>query len=144
MESLAKQTRNSVAFQSNHRSHCSQHMSLQVHIKAVKMTSVKTQLPFQYYSLPFCEPDSKKVDRENLGEKLRGDRIQHTPYKVCGLESRGETERRPIQHTPYRVCGLESWGEFLLTEAFHCHGSKLHTRPYTTVVVFFPSSASPS
>ncbi|KNC76831.1 hypothetical protein SARC_10689, partial [Sphaeroforma arctica JP610] len=29
-------------------------------LKAVKMTSVKTQLPYPYYSLPFCDPETKK------------------------------------------------------------------------------------
>ena len=28
-----------------------------VEIKAVKMTSSKTQLPYEYYSLPMCKPD---------------------------------------------------------------------------------------
>ncbi|XP_057312241.1 transmembrane 9 superfamily member 4-like isoform X1 [Hydractinia symbiolongicarpus] len=49
-------------------------------IKAVKMTSVKTQLPFDYYSLPFCEPAEKHYVPENLGEILRGDRIVNTQY----------------------------------------------------------------
>ena len=29
-----------------------------VEIKAVKMTSSKTQLPYEYYSLPMCKPDT--------------------------------------------------------------------------------------
>ena len=28
-----------------------------VEIKAVKMTSSKTQLPYEYYSLPLCKPE---------------------------------------------------------------------------------------
>lgn len=28
-----------------------------VEIKAVKMTSSKTQLPYEYYSLPMCKPE---------------------------------------------------------------------------------------
>jgi len=31
--------------------------SEQVEIRAVKMTSSKTQLPYEYYSLPFCQPE---------------------------------------------------------------------------------------
>ena len=31
--------------------------SEQVEIRAVKMTSSKTQLPYEYYSLPFCKPE---------------------------------------------------------------------------------------
>lgn len=51
-------------------------------IQAVKMTSVKTQIPYDYYSLPFCEPKEKHYVPENLGEILRGDRIVNTGYVV--------------------------------------------------------------
>nr|CAB3267005.1 transmembrane 9 superfamily member 4 [Phallusia mammillata] len=51
-----------------------------VEIKAVKMTSSKTQLPYEYYSLPFCKPETVEYKTENLGEVLRGDRIVNTPY----------------------------------------------------------------
>ncbi|BFZ16301.1 hypothetical protein BsWGS_19341 [Bradybaena similaris] len=54
-----------------------------VEVKAVKLTSTKTQLPYEYYSLPFCTPnDGIHYKSENLGEVLRGDRIVNTPYKV--------------------------------------------------------------
>lgn len=53
-----------------------------VEIKAVKLTSVKAQLPYDYYSLPFCRPESINYKVENLGEVLRGDRIVNTDYKV--------------------------------------------------------------
>ena len=33
-----------------------------VEIKAVKMTSSKTQLPYEYYSLPMCKPEKVKND----------------------------------------------------------------------------------
>ena len=50
--------------------------SEQVEIRAVKMTSSKTQLPYEYYTLPFCLP-SEGVNYQslNLGEVLRGDRL---------------------------------------------------------------------
>lgn len=54
----------------------------QVEIKAVKMTSSKTQLPFEYYSLKFCRPEKMEYQSENLGEVLRGDRIVNTPYEA--------------------------------------------------------------
>ncbi|KAK9692731.1 Endomembrane protein 70 [Popillia japonica] len=56
----------------------------QIDVKAVKMTSVHTQLPYEYYSLPFCLPKngSFHYKSENLGEVLRGDRIVNTPYIV--------------------------------------------------------------
>ena len=38
--------------------------------QAVKMTSVKTQLPYEYYSLPFCKPKDGDVHYKtlNLGQ----------------------------------------------------------------------------
>ena len=40
-----------------------------IEIKAVKMTSSKTQLPYDYYSLPFCQPEGGPVyDGESLGK----------------------------------------------------------------------------
>ncbi|XP_078486667.1 transmembrane 9 superfamily member 4 [Ciona intestinalis] len=53
-----------------------------VEIKAVKLTSSKTQLPYEYYSLPFCKPTVVEYKTENLGEVLRGDRIVNTAYNV--------------------------------------------------------------
>jgi len=54
-----------------------------IEVKAVKMTSIHTQLPYEYYSLPFCQPKtSLQYKSENLGEVLRGDRIVNTPYEV--------------------------------------------------------------
>ena len=38
-------------------------------LQAVKMTSVKTQIPYEYYSLPFCKPsDGIEYRSENLGK----------------------------------------------------------------------------
>ena len=53
-------------------------------LKAVKLTSTKTQLPYEYYNLPIhCKPSGGVVYKsENLGEILRGDRIVNTGYKV--------------------------------------------------------------
>lgn len=55
-----------------------------IDVKAVKMTSTLTQLPYEYYSLPFCRPKKGAIvyKSENLGEVLRGDRIVNTPYEV--------------------------------------------------------------
>ena len=55
-----------------------------IDVKAVKMTSVHTQLPYEYYSLPFCLPKNGSFyyRSENLGEVLRGNRIVNTPYEV--------------------------------------------------------------
>jgi len=55
-----------------------------VEIKAVKMTSTKTQLPYDYYNIPVhCKPVvGTKYKSENLGEILRGDRIVNTNFNV--------------------------------------------------------------
>ncbi|KAI9125511.1 hypothetical protein K1719_002929 [Acacia pycnantha] len=49
-------------------------------VKVNKLTSTKTQLPYSYYSLPYCRPDRIVDSAENLGEVLRGDRIENSPY----------------------------------------------------------------
>lgn len=56
----------------------------EINVRAVKMTSTRTQLPYEYYSLQFCLPKNGTVwyKSENLGEVLRGDRIVNTPYEV--------------------------------------------------------------
>ncbi|KAK2979097.1 hypothetical protein RJ640_005848 [Escallonia rubra] len=51
-----------------------------LNVKVNKLTSTKTQLPYSYYSLPYCRPKSIVDSRENLGEVLRGDRIENSPY----------------------------------------------------------------
>ena len=32
-----------------------------IDVRAIKMTSSHTQLPFEYYSLPFCKPPSGEI-----------------------------------------------------------------------------------
>ncbi|MCD7465609.1 Transmembrane 9 super member 9 [Datura stramonium] len=49
-------------------------------VKVNKLTSTKTQLPYSFYSVPFCHPENIIDSRENLGEVLRGDRIENSPY----------------------------------------------------------------
>ena len=72
-------------------------------IKVNKLSSTKTQLPYDYYSLPFCKPPTIVNSAENLGEAslsraaqclwrstsrarytqvLRGDRIENSVYTV--------------------------------------------------------------
>lgn len=76
------------------------------------MTSSKTLLPVEYYRLPFCQPaHGPKMDNENLGEFLAGDRIESSPYllkmktemyceQVC-IANLGKVEQRGMQ--PNRV-----------------------------------------
>lgn len=51
-------------------------------MKVNKLTSIKTQLPYSYYSLPYCAPKKIVDSAENLGEVLRGDRIENSLYTV--------------------------------------------------------------
>ena len=56
--------------------------SPQVKLFVTKLTSTKTQIPYDYYSLPFCKPKHEKKESENLGEELSGDKIENSVYKV--------------------------------------------------------------
>ena len=49
-----------------------------------KLTSIHTQLPYDYYYLPFCRPEGKEYEQEieNIGEILAGDRIRGSKYEV--------------------------------------------------------------
>lgn len=51
-------------------------------------SSVHTLLPYDYYSLKFCKPkEGVKPYAENLGEFLRGDRIENSAYEVVTLST---------------------------------------------------------
>lgn len=59
----------------------------EVELKVNKLSSVHTQLPYDYYSLKFCSPsDGVKSFSENLGEFLRGDRIENSAYDISMLD----------------------------------------------------------
>ncbi|KAK1394501.1 Transmembrane 9 superfamily member [Heracleum sosnowskyi] len=54
----------------------------QLSVKVNSLTSIDTEIPYQYYSLPFCKPlEGVKDCAENLGELLMGDRIETSPYR---------------------------------------------------------------
>ncbi|CAE8581692.1 unnamed protein product [Polarella glacialis] len=60
-----------------------------VDLKVNKLTSVKTQLPYGYYTLPFCAPPGGIQDSvENLGEILAGDLIENSGYDLRMKENR--------------------------------------------------------
>jgi len=58
------------------------HQGSHVELKVNKLTSVKTQLPYRFYFLPYCEPSSIHVAAENLGEILLGDSIENSVYDI--------------------------------------------------------------
>ncbi|GMH04080.1 hypothetical protein Nepgr_005919 [Nepenthes gracilis] len=49
-------------------------------VKVNKLSSTKTQLPYDYYFLSYCKPQKIVNSAENLGEVLRGDRIENSVY----------------------------------------------------------------
>ncbi|BFG25837.1 hypothetical protein CerSpe_121110 [Prunus speciosa] len=50
--------------------------------KVYSLTSIETELPFSYYSLPYCKPpEGIKKSAENLGELLMGDEIENSAYR---------------------------------------------------------------
>lgn len=53
-----------------------------VELKVNKLTSTKTQLPYEYYRLPYCQPKEIQNVAINLGEVLRGDRIFNSMYEL--------------------------------------------------------------
>jgi hypothetical protein len=64
-----------------------------VNSKVNKISSTKTALPYEYYSLPFCRPDPIINSAENLGAVLRGDRILNSLYQVCDCPPRSVPTR---------------------------------------------------
>lgn len=63
-------------------------------LKVNKLSSTKTQLPYEYYSIPYCRPEKIVSSAENLGEVLRGDRIENSPYEVFDKVGR-RLKKRP-------------------------------------------------
>lgn len=54
----------------------------QLSVKVNSLTSIDTEIPYGYYTLPFCKPpEGIKDSAENLGELLMGDRIKNSPYR---------------------------------------------------------------
>ena len=74
------------------------------------MTSVKTQLPYEYYVLPFCHKgiNLKAQDALNLGEVLRGTRIYETPYKFSMDQDAVPAPPPPTPRRPPRIRGHAS------------------------------------
>eukprot|EP00448_Togula_jolla_P019785 CAMPEP_0170577648 /NCGR_PEP_ID=MMETSP0224-20130122/5042_1 /TAXON_ID=285029 /ORGANISM="Togula jolla, Strain CCCM 725" /LENGTH=625 /DNA_ID=CAMNT_0010900579 /DNA_START=124 /DNA_END=2001 /DNA_ORIENTATION=- len=53
-----------------------------VELKVNKLTSVKTQLPYSYYTLPVCTGPNSEISSKSLGEILTGDEIKSSAYKI--------------------------------------------------------------
>uniref|UniRef100_A0A7R9U668 Transmembrane 9 superfamily member n=1 Tax=Pinguiococcus pyrenoidosus TaxID=172671 RepID=A0A7R9U668_9STRA len=52
-----------------------------VAIEANKLMSTKTQTPYDYYTLPYCQSDVQERS-ENLGQRLAGDKLESSGYKA--------------------------------------------------------------
>ncbi|KAK9807028.1 hypothetical protein WJX72_011093 [[Myrmecia] bisecta] len=68
------------------------------------LTSAETELPFNYYSLPFCPPPEgvrKSLNSINPGTILMGSRIENSPYNFTMLvEEKTKLVCRPEGHYP--------------------------------------------
>ena len=51
-----------------------------MYVYAGALTSVETQLPFEYFFLPFCKNNNYQIENENLGQALSGDIIEKVNY----------------------------------------------------------------
>ncbi|KAL7566492.1 hypothetical protein ACA910_000964 [Epithemia clementina (nom. ined.)] len=55
----------------------------EIPLRVDAVTSTKTQIPIDYYYLPFCQPEGgPSRERQSLGQFLEGSRIQSSPYHV--------------------------------------------------------------
>lgn len=70
-----------------------------------KVTSTKTQIPYEYYDIPFCRPSKRRGEMENLGEVLAGDAITNSPYQVrTGRRSAMKRSSSSTAHHAALVC----------------------------------------
>lgn len=53
-----------------------------IDIKVNGLTSVKAQLPYSYYHLPYCRPNVVTSHVETLGEVLMGETVENSDYEV--------------------------------------------------------------
>ena len=60
------------------------------------LTSSETELPYNYYTLPFCKPPEgvkKSLSTINPGTILMGSRIENSPYNFSMLVCRPSAQR---------------------------------------------------
>ncbi|XP_074582929.1 transmembrane 9 superfamily member 7-like isoform X2 [Curcuma longa] len=65
------------------------HKDDELQVKVNKLSSTKTQLPYEFYFLDYCKPSKVMNSAENLGEVLRGDRIENSVYTFKMLKDEG-------------------------------------------------------
>lgn len=77
----------------------------EVELKVNKISSMRTQLPLDYYSLPYCRPTNGiQAYSENLGEFLQGDRLENSPYDIkffqeetCRILCKSKLEKKHVE-----------------------------------------------
>lgn len=81
-----------------------------VDLKVNKLDSVQTQLPYDYYSLPFCKPKEVVEAAENLGEIMAGDIIENSAYELqmkkdsaCQLLCKSVYTQEDMEHFATKV-----------------------------------------
>ncbi|MFS7966602.1 putative nonaspanin (TM9SF) [Helianthus anomalus] len=76
-------------------------------VKVNSLTSIDTEIPYSYYSLPFCKPpEGVKDSAENLGELLMGDRIENSPYKFKMFKNESEIfvcQTKPLSSDEFKL-----------------------------------------
>jgi len=82
----------------------------ELQVKVNKLSSIKTQLPYDYYSLNYCKPKTIVNSAENLGEVLRGDRIENSPYvfhmreeKLCNYVCRIKLDAKSAKNFKEKI-----------------------------------------
>ena len=68
-----------------------------------KVESVKTQLTYRFYDLPFCAPEEVEDLTESLGQVLSGDRMENSLYEFfakyneyCKVRAAGPHHAKPV------------------------------------------------
>ena len=88
----------------------------QVKIRVNRLTSSKTLLPYEYYTLPFPRPHKGVVEQpENLGEYLTGNRIENSGYKLQFLENEN---CKYLERMVYKNAEIEKFKE-AIAEDYH-------------------------
>ena len=95
-----------------------------IDVKAIKLTSVRTVVPYEYYSLPFCRPTGElHYKSENLGEVMRGDRIVNTPYQVFMKKDEKCRSLCSTSKSPIKTVSTEESEQLRqrISEDYHVH-----------------------
>ncbi|KAK9725403.1 hypothetical protein RND81_05G141100 [Saponaria officinalis] len=76
-------------------------------VKVNSLTLIDTEIPYKYYSLPFCKPkEGVKDSDENLGEFLMDDRIENSPYRLKMFKNETEIllcKTNPLSADEYKL-----------------------------------------